>query len=97
MTPIAHVAGVLTLCVVALLGYHIVCVTLWRRTLGMRLAGLRLSVGEEDRGHVPLLRWGAATAVLVIPEMVWPGLSGAVGRWSGVSEKAEEDDTRHGA
>lgn len=65
LTPAAHAAGVLAACVVVQLAYYTGSVLAWRQTLGMRLAGLRLSsAGEAPLTWVQGLKWGLVSAVL---------------------------------
>jgi uncharacterized RDD family membrane protein YckC len=67
LSPTVQVAGVLALCVCLQLAYYIVAAAIWRQTLGLRLAGLRLSSsagGAPTRAQV--VKWAAISASLAL-------------------------------
>lgn len=67
LTPPVHIVGVLVTCFVVQLLYFTVCAVVWHRTLGMRLAGIR--VGGHD-GEPPTrkqaLLWGLVSALIAM-------------------------------
>ncbi len=67
LSPTVHVTGVLLTIVVVQVVYFAVCAVVWRQTLGMRLAGIRLSTpaGEPATRRQALL-WGIVSAPLAL-------------------------------
>lgn len=62
--PVMHIAGVLATCVIVQVLYFGVCAVVWRKTLGMHLAGIRL--GNADGGapaRREALAWALVSAV----------------------------------
>jgi hypothetical protein len=65
LSPLLHVMGVIITCTVVLFGYYVLSAVLWRRTLGMRLAGLKLELVEAGSSEpIRVMRWGLVSAAL---------------------------------
>jgi len=67
LSPPIHVAGVLVTCVVVQLLYFSVCAVAWQKTLGMRLAGIRLSTpGGDSPTRRQALIWGLVSSLTAV-------------------------------
>jgi len=79
LAPPVHIAGVLVTCVAAQLLYYSVCAVVWQRTLGMRLAGVRVYAhdgAQVTRGQA--LVWGLVSALIAVWFAVAPKQAGSV-------------------
>ena len=60
-----HVAGVLLTCVFSGLLYYAISAAVWRKTLGMRLAGIKLeSATEAQATWARATQWGLVSAII---------------------------------
>lgn len=63
LTPGVHVLGVFVMCLAVLLAYYVISAAVWRKTLGMRLAGLELRGETSPPERLHLVSWGLTAAV----------------------------------
>jgi len=78
LEPPIHIAGVLVTCFVVQLLYFSVCAVVWQRTLGMRLAGVRVRGRDgalPTRGQA--LVWGLVSALIAVWFAVAPRRAGS--------------------
>jgi len=96
LQPAVHVVAVLLVIVVVQFVYFAVASALWARTLGMRLAGLRLAAADGGGGtRTARVRWGLVSAAVAPWFVVAPrsaGVGGAPERWSGMRVQAAEQE-----
>lgn len=78
LSPPIHIAGVLATCFIVQLLYFAVCAVVWRQTLGMRLAGVRLYAHNGGSPTRPqALLWGLVSALIAVWFAVAPGQAGS--------------------
>jgi len=78
LAPPIHIAGVLVTCIVVQVLYYSVCAVVWQKTLGMRLAGIRVHGQDGEtptRGQA--LLWGFVSALIAVWFAVAPRQAGS--------------------